>query len=176
MQVTLLDKSILQKCIQSPYRVDYLLGSSSKLSTHAWTSRFSKRGWKNTWSFYPRRYFSTCASWRQVCFHLLWEPYLNANSVVSAGRYMGKLSLLVLTQGSHDCSRDLGERKMGGLGEKCEVVSKLRGSEICRIHDFPIDPTPDMLSFYTVFISHHIKPSFVDSYLSGICEVRIGNS
>ena len=39
----------------------------------------------------------------------------------------------------------------------------------CRSHDFPINPTPDTLSFYTVYMAHHIKPSSVDSYLSGIC-------
>jgi hypothetical protein len=39
----------------------------------------------------------------------------------------------------------------------------------CRSHDFPIEPTPDTLSFYTVYMSHHIKPASVDSYLSGIC-------
>ena len=39
----------------------------------------------------------------------------------------------------------------------------------CRSHNFPIDPTPDTLSFYTVYMAHHIKLSLVDSYLSGIC-------
>lgn len=39
----------------------------------------------------------------------------------------------------------------------------------CKIHGFDIEPTPDTLSFYTVFMCHHIKPSSVDSYLSGIC-------
>ena len=39
----------------------------------------------------------------------------------------------------------------------------------CRSHDFPIDPTPDTLSFYSVYMAHHIKPTSVDSYLSGIC-------
>jgi hypothetical protein len=39
-----------------------------------------------------------------------------------------------------------------------------------RIHQFPVDPTPDTLSFYIVFMCHHIKPSSVDSYLSGICQ------
>ena len=39
----------------------------------------------------------------------------------------------------------------------------------CRIHEFPVDPTPDTLSFYTVFMCHHIKPKSVESYLSGIC-------
>ncbi|KAF7966215.1 hypothetical protein HWV62_39668 [Athelia sp. TMB] len=39
----------------------------------------------------------------------------------------------------------------------------------CRLHSFPIEPTPDTLSFFTVYMSHHIKPSSVDSYLSGIC-------
>ena len=39
----------------------------------------------------------------------------------------------------------------------------------CRSHNFPINPTPDTLSFYTVYMAHHIKPASVDSYLSGIC-------
>jgi hypothetical protein len=39
----------------------------------------------------------------------------------------------------------------------------------CRTHDFPLDPTSDTLSFYTVYMCHHIKPSSVYSYLSGIC-------
>jgi integrase len=37
-------------------------------------------------------------------------------------------------------------------------------------HKFPIDPTPDTLSFYTVYMSHYIKPASVDTYLSGICQ------
>ena len=39
----------------------------------------------------------------------------------------------------------------------------------CRLHSFPIEPTPDTLSFYVVYMSHHIKPTSVKSYLSGIC-------
>ncbi len=39
----------------------------------------------------------------------------------------------------------------------------------CQIHHFPLDPTPDTLSLYVVFQSHHIEPRSVDSYLSGIC-------
>ena len=39
-----------------------------------------------------------------------------------------------------------------------------------RLHDFPVEPTPDTLSFFTVFMCHHIKPDSVDSYLSGICQ------
>ena len=39
----------------------------------------------------------------------------------------------------------------------------------CRLHNFPIDPTPDTLSFFTVYMSSHINPKSVDSYLSGIC-------
>ena len=38
-----------------------------------------------------------------------------------------------------------------------------------RMHDFPVEPTPDTLSFFTVYMSHHIKPDSVDTYLSGIC-------
>ena len=39
----------------------------------------------------------------------------------------------------------------------------------CNLHDLPVDPTPDTLSFYVVFLSSHIKPDSVNSYLSGIC-------
>ena len=39
-----------------------------------------------------------------------------------------------------------------------------------RIHQFPVEPTPDTLSFFTVFMCHHIKPDSVNSYLSGICQ------
>jgi hypothetical protein len=39
-----------------------------------------------------------------------------------------------------------------------------------RIHNFPVEPTPDTLSFYIVFMCHHIRPKSVDSYLSGICQ------
>lgn len=39
----------------------------------------------------------------------------------------------------------------------------------CKTHGFSIEPTPDTLSFYTVFMCHHIKPDSVASYLSGIC-------
>jgi hypothetical protein len=39
----------------------------------------------------------------------------------------------------------------------------------CKNHQFPITPTPDTLSFYVVYMSHHISPSSVVSYLSGIC-------
>jgi hypothetical protein len=41
--------------------------------------------------------------------------------------------------------------------------------EFCRLHGFPIEPTTDTLSFYTVYMCHHIRPASVDSYLSGIC-------
>ena len=37
------------------------------------------------------------------------------------------------------------------------------------LHNFPVEPTPDTLSFYTVFMCHHIVPDSVSSYLSGIC-------
>ena len=39
----------------------------------------------------------------------------------------------------------------------------------CKLHDMPIVPTADTLSFYVVFMCHHIKPNSVSSYLSGIC-------
>jgi hypothetical protein len=39
----------------------------------------------------------------------------------------------------------------------------------CRSHDFPVDLTPDTLSFYIVFMCHHIKLSSIDAYPSEIC-------
>jgi len=39
----------------------------------------------------------------------------------------------------------------------------------CNIHNLPVDPTQDTLSFFVVFLSSYIKPDSVNSYLSGIC-------
>ena len=39
----------------------------------------------------------------------------------------------------------------------------------CHLHHRPVEPTPETLSFFTVFMSHHINPKSVDNYLSGIC-------
>jgi hypothetical protein len=39
----------------------------------------------------------------------------------------------------------------------------------CTAHHFSIAPTPDTLSFFTVYMCHHIKPSSVSAYLSGVC-------
>jgi len=39
-----------------------------------------------------------------------------------------------------------------------------------RLHDFPVEPTPDTLSFFTIYMCHHIKPDSVDTYLSRICQ------
>ncbi len=39
----------------------------------------------------------------------------------------------------------------------------------CKLHDFPVKPTEDTLSYYVVYMSSHIKPNSVDTYLSGIC-------
>jgi hypothetical protein len=41
--------------------------------------------------------------------------------------------------------------------------------DFCSAHSFPIEPTPDTLSFYAVYMAHYIKPKSVLSYLSGIC-------
>lgn len=38
----------------------------------------------------------------------------------------------------------------------------------CSLHCLPINPTPDTLSFYVVYMSAHIKPSSVKTYLTGI--------
>ena len=39
----------------------------------------------------------------------------------------------------------------------------------CNLHHLPVDPTPDTLSFYVVFLSSHINPKSMNSYLLGIC-------
>jgi len=39
----------------------------------------------------------------------------------------------------------------------------------CKIHNFPIEPTEETFSFFIVYMSTHIKPDSVNSYLSGIC-------
>lgn len=38
----------------------------------------------------------------------------------------------------------------------------------CSIHAFPVEPTPEILSFFMVYMSHHIEPRSVAAYLSGI--------
>lgn len=38
----------------------------------------------------------------------------------------------------------------------------------CRLHQFPVEPTAETLSFFVTFMSHFVKPNTVDSYLSGI--------
>jgi hypothetical protein len=37
-----------------------------------------------------------------------------------------------------------------------------------RIHNFDVEPTPETLSFYIVFMCHHISPRSVTTYLSGL--------
>ena len=39
----------------------------------------------------------------------------------------------------------------------------------CKLHNRLINPMPETLSFYVVFMCHHINPHSVGSYLSGIC-------
>ena len=39
----------------------------------------------------------------------------------------------------------------------------------CNLHSLPVDPTPDTLSFYAMFLLTHIQPDSVNSYLLGIC-------
>jgi hypothetical protein len=37
-------------------------------------------------------------------------------------------------------------------------------------HDFPVEPTPETLSFFTVYMCHHINPRSVNTYLSGVSQ------
>jgi hypothetical protein len=39
-----------------------------------------------------------------------------------------------------------------------------------KLHDFPVEPTPETLSFFTVYMCHHINPRSVNTYLSGISQ------
>ena len=39
-----------------------------------------------------------------------------------------------------------------------------------RIHDLPVEPTADTLSFYTVYMCHLLVPDTVSNYLSGLCQ------
>ena len=39
-----------------------------------------------------------------------------------------------------------------------------------RLHHLPTDPTEDSLSFFVVYMSRHISPKSVSTYLSGICQ------
>jgi len=39
----------------------------------------------------------------------------------------------------------------------------------CKLHNLPIDPTSETLSYYITFQSSHINPKSVASYLAGIC-------
>src|SRR5258708_17186052 len=51
---------------------------------------------------------------------------------------------------------------------KAYASAFLSYTTFCEQHHFPIQPTPDTLSFYIVYMSHHIQPRSVKSYLSGI--------
>lgn len=39
----------------------------------------------------------------------------------------------------------------------------------CNLHEFPVQPTESTMSYFIVYMCHHIRPQSVDSYLSGIC-------
>jgi hypothetical protein len=39
------------------------------------------------------------------------------------------------------------------------------------LHHFDIEPTPDTLSFFVVYMSHQISPRSVKSYLSGLVQL-----
>ena len=37
------------------------------------------------------------------------------------------------------------------------------------MHDYPLEPSPDTLSLFPIYMCHHLKPDSVGTYLSGIC-------
>jgi len=68
-------------------------------------------------------------------------------------------------------------RRALALGEAIDIsTEKTYGSALnsyltfVRIHDLPTEPTDDTLSLFTVFMSDHIQPRSVKSYLSGIVQ------
>lgn len=74
------------------------------------------------------------------------------------------------------CERLVRERAIA-LGQAIDVsMWKNYGSTLnsylsfVRMHNIPVEPTPDTLSLFTVYMSHHIKPNSVDTYLLGICQ------
>ena len=54
----------------------------------------------------------------------------------------------------------------------CRTYSSALNSWLAfvNLHHFPIEPTEDSLSFYIVFMCHHISPRSVKSYLSGLVQ------
>ena len=40
--------------------------------------------------------------------------------------------------------------------------------EFCKMHNMPVEPTEDTVSFFVVYMSKHIQPRSVEKYLSGI--------
>jgi hypothetical protein len=41
--------------------------------------------------------------------------------------------------------------------------------KFCQLHNIALTPTPDTFSLYIVWMYSYIRPSSIDSYLSGIC-------
>ena len=73
------------------------------------------------------------------------------------------------------CERLIRERAIA-LGQAVDNSTwKIYGSALnsylnfMKMHNYPLDPAPDTLSLFTVYMCHHIKPNSVGSYLSGIC-------
>lgn len=67
----------------------------------------------------------------------------------------------------HECSIALGHAL--GKSMKGSYFSHLNSYlNFCKLHNLSMEPTEDTLSFYVVYMSAHIEPCSVDSYLSGI--------
>ena len=49
------------------------------------------------------------------------------------------------------------------------LISTVTYLTFCRIHDHPITPTVNTLSFFIVYMSAHIRPDSVAVYLTGVC-------
>jgi hypothetical protein len=72
------------------------------------------------------------------------------------------------------CERLLHTRAVA-LGNALDSSTKLTYTShlqsyltFCKQHGFAIEPTPDTLSFYVVYMAHHISTKSLQSYLSGI--------
>lgn len=89
------------------------------------------------------------------------------SSLSTCGRYFDALpwsQVLLQAWRAHFILNSLS--KLSQLSYTTAVRSYIH---FCNIHNLPIKPTPDTLSYYITFASFFVKPQMLSSYLSGIC-------
>ena len=104
---------------------------------------------------------------------------LTAPSIITAG---GIQKMISISAGSRQPQREpwtinrLVHERSIALGFSIDNSSHITYTSalnsyltFCKIHNFNIEPTEQTLSIFVVYMSSHIKPSSVNSYLSRIC-------